>query len=337
MDETQAHDDADALLEHDNAALSLDELTEFLEEIEEQPRWRHIANREMDYADGNQLDSDLLLKQAEIGVPPAVEDLIGPALLSIQGYEAASRTDWRVTPDGAVGGQDVADALNYRLNQAERHSRADRACSDAFRPQAAVGLGWVEVRRESDPVRYPYRCQAIPRGEIHWDFESQEDDLSDARWLIRQKWLRPDRIARMFPGHREVIESMRKSGSDWWQAYLDHDSGGSGLARSVKGASNWSVAESRWYNEMSKELCLIEVWYRRWVEVVCLRTPDGRVVEYDENNLAHVIALAGGHAQPERTITGRVRRAYWLAASVGRRADAVPASSLPVCAVLRIP
>ena len=34
-----------------------------LEEIEEQPRWRSIADKEMDYADGNQLDSELEYKK----------------------------------------------------------------------------------------------------------------------------------------------------------------------------------------------------------------------------------------------------------------------------------
>lgn len=80
--------------------LSKEEYDEIFEEIENQPRWRAVADKESDYADGNQLDSELLKRQQELGIPPAVEDLIGPALLSIQGYEATIRTDWRVTPNG---------------------------------------------------------------------------------------------------------------------------------------------------------------------------------------------------------------------------------------------
>lgn len=135
----------------DAEALTQYEYQEIFDEIEEQPAWRRIADKEMDYADGNQLDGDLLRRQQALGIPPAIEDLIGPALLSIQGYEASIRTDWRVTPNGEPGGQDVADALNYKLNQAERESKADRACSDAFRSQIGCGIGWVEVSRDSDP------------------------------------------------------------------------------------------------------------------------------------------------------------------------------------------
>ena len=95
----------------DDDTLSLEELTEIMHEIEEQPHWRHIADKEMDYADGNQLDTDLLNRMQQIGIPPAVEDRISPALLSIMGYELQTRTDWRVKANGETGGDDVADNL----------------------------------------------------------------------------------------------------------------------------------------------------------------------------------------------------------------------------------
>lgn len=299
----------------DELALNLNEYTEIMAEIEEQPRWRTTADREMDYADGNQLASDLLQRQRELGIPPAVEDLIGPALLSIQGYEATIRTDWRVTAAGGTGGQDVADALNYKLNQAERESRADRACSDAFRGQIAVGIGWVEVRRESDPFKFPYRCQAVHRNEIHWDFAAQEPDLSDARYLRRQRWLHPSRLALMFPQHRGLIQSIDRHGPGWWaeQAIEAADGGSStGLNNAWAEARAWTAQEERWYNPTSKEVCVAEVWYRRWVRVPVIKTPDGRVVEFDEGNLAHQVAVASSATVPQMAVVARVRRSYWL-------------------------
>lgn len=299
----------------DELALTLDEYTEIMREIEEQPSWRSTADKEMDYADGNQLASDLLQRQRALGIPPAVEDLVGPALLSIQGYETATRTDWRVTPDGDVGGQDVADALNYKLNQAERHSRADRACSDAFRPQIGIGLGWVEVKRESDPFKFSQRCTAVHRNEIHWDFAALEDDLSDARWLRRQRWLRPDRIVRVFPQYAELIKAIGRHGASWWmdEPIGSNDGGNStGLNNAWAEARAWTVQEERWYNPTAKEVCLAEVWYRRWVDVGVITTPDGRVVEYDPANMMHAVALASGRAEYSLAVVARVRRSYWL-------------------------
>lgn len=294
--------------------LSKEEYDEIFEEIENQPRWRAVADKESDYADGNQLDSELLKRQQELGIPPAVEDLIGPALLSIQGYEATIRTDWRVTPNGDPGGQDVADAINFKLNQAERESKADRACSAAFKSQITCGIGWVEVARDSDPFKFPYRCKTIHRNEIHWDMKATEPDLSDARWLRRQRWLSPERIALVFPEKKELILAAGKHGSQWWQdETLTFEGGdGTGLENAWNEGRSWTMQEDRWYNPRSKELCVAELWYRRWVRVPVIKTPNGRVVEFDESNLQHAIAVASGTAEVTQATIARVRRAYWL-------------------------
>ena len=297
----------------DDQTLSLIEYQEIIHEIEQQPRWRHIADSEMDYADGNQLDGELLKKQRELGLPPAVENLIGPALRAIQGYEATVRTDWRVTPNGEVGGQDVADALNYKINQAERNSKADKACSDAFETQIKCGIGWVEVSRETDPFKYPYRCRKIHRNEIHWDMRAVEADLSDARWLRRAKWLRPERIALSFPEHKDLIMDLGRYGLNSWYMSQSYDGGGStGLEGSHGFGRGNTLQEERWYNPTSKELCIFEVWYRRWESATVIKTPDGRVVEYDEDNQNHVMAVAAGMTKPITATVTRMRRSYWL-------------------------
>ena len=72
------------------------------------------------------------------------------------------------------------------------------------------------------------------------------------------------------------------------------------------------MQEDRWYNPTSKELCVAEVWYRRWVRVPVIRSRDGRVVEYDESNLAHNVAVASGVAAIQHATVTRVRRSYWL-------------------------
>lgn len=298
-----------------NVPLSLAEYREIIEEIEAQPRsWRRDADKEMDYAEGNQLDTELIRAMKAQGIPTTMENLIGAALEGIRGYEVATRTDWRVTPNGQPGGQDVADAINFRLNEAERQSHADDACSAAFYPQIAVGIGWVEVARNPDPFGYAYQCQAVHRNEIHWDWTSTRGDLSDARWLRRQRWLHPSRLARVFPEQKELIRRYGRAGINWWAEYDETGYGGgsTGLNRAWNIAREWTRMEDRWFNPVSKEVCVSELWYRRWSDVVVLKSPDGRVVEYDANNPAHVFALANGRVQHMRAAVPKVRRSYWL-------------------------
>ena len=298
-----------------DGALTLDEYREIHEEIDNQPReWRAVADREMDYAEGNQLKTELLEAQRQLGIPPSMENLIGAALEGIRGYEEATRTDWRVTANGQPGGQDVADAISFKLNEAERNSRADDACGKAFYPQIGVGLGWVEVSKGDDPFGYPYQCLPVSRNEIHWDWASERDDMTDARWLRRQRWMHASRLARVFPEHAELIKRFGKAGTGWWGEYSGEDVGGqsTGLNRAWDVAREWTVQEDRWHNPHNKEVCATELWYRRWVDVVVLKSPDGRVVEYDEANPAHVHAVANGLVEYRRAVVARVRRSYWL-------------------------
>lgn len=298
--------------------MTLPEYIEILSEIEEQAPWRTNADKEMDYVDGNQLNSELLQKQAAVGIPPAVEDLMGPALRALTGYEASTRTDWRVSPDSGPSGQDVADALGYELNQAEKASRADQACGDAFRSQAAVGIGWVEVSKQSDPFQYPYRCAPVHRNEIHWDMQGNAEDplLEKSRWLRRSRWLRPERVIAAFPKHKEVIRLCGRHGSQWWgdTTVMQALDGGSstGLQNAWNEARGWTVEESRWYDSTRRELCLTELWYRRWEQVPVLTSPDGRVVEFDENNPAHLYAVTTGASKVTVATIARMRMSYWL-------------------------
>lgn len=294
--------------------LSLFEYRAILDEIDNQPRaWRKQADKEMDYADGNQMETALLKAQAQAGIPPSMENLIAPALEGIRGYEESTRTDWRVTPNGQPGGQDAAEAMNFKLNEAERNAGADDALSEGFYPQIGVGIGWVEVCRSSDPFGYPYECNHIHRNEMLFPFDAK-NDMTDARWLLRNRWLMPERVARVFPEHKELIRQFGRAGINWWSEYNDMEFGGAstGMNRHFDVAREWTRQEDRWYNSYSKEICVSELWYRRWTDILVMKTPNGRIVEYDEKNPAHRLAVVMGKAKPQRAVVAKIRRSYWL-------------------------
>lgn len=291
--------------------LSLSQFTRFFNEIQNQPAWRKAADREMEYVDGNQLDSEILKAMESIGMPPAIEPLIGPAIEAVTGMEAKTRTDWRVTAEG-IDGDEVADGLNYKINQAERESEADKACTDAFKPQACVGMGWVEVSRENDPFKYPYRCTAVHRNEMFWDMLAKKPDLSDARYLVRRRWTDVAQAKLKFPKHADMIDI--SANGRWTDAYeLSVDGGTStDMAMSYDQERGWSIEEQEWKDAEHGRVCLFEVWYRRWEQVMVLKTPDGRVVEYDKANQMHNEVLAAGVIKPEKAIVSRMYVSFWM-------------------------
>jgi len=297
----------------DKDAITLAKFTSAIVEIEQQPAWRGKADREMDYLDGNQLDSEILQAQRAIGMPPAIENVIGPAISAVTGMEVKMRKDWRVVPDTKTGGDDVAEALSFKLNQAERHSKADRACSEAYRHQVSVGLGWVEVARESNPFKYPYRTTFIHRNEIWWDWLDTEPELEKARYLVRRRWTDMEQAVLMFPDKADLIRHSSKGwqGIDFGVGSLD---GGAStdLARSYTDERGWSIEEMQWRDIENNRVCLFEVWYRVWVRTLVMKMPDGRVIEVDQSNEAHQLALAMGAGKPSWVVLPKMRTSMWL-------------------------
>ena len=295
------------------SAMTVREFAAIIDEAIDQPPWRRQADIEADYVDGNQLDSTLLMRLKAIGIPPAKENVIGPAIAAVCGYEAKTRTDWRVTPNGDPGGQEVADALNFRLNQAERHSKADQAMSEAFRPQASVGLGWVEVARSSDPFDYGKRCRYVSRNEIFWDMRAREKDLSDARWLMRERFVHKAQAMASFPSFRDVIEQADAAGGlGGYGGHVMEGGVSTGLHSAADVNRAWTAREQAWYRKESDEVCLVELWYRRWVSALVLKLKNGRTVEFDEVNPSHQAAVMSGMGKLERATIKRVRRSYWV-------------------------
>lgn len=286
-----------------------DEYTQIVREIASQPAWRAQADREADYADGNQLDSDLLRRQRQLGIPPAKENLITQAVRAVCGYEAKTRTDWRVVPDGDERAQDVADALGFRLNQAERRSAADKALSSAFQAATTTGIGWVEVSRSVSVLQYPYRCRYIHRNEIWWDMKAREPDLTDARWLRRRRWVSKAKAAEVFPDHADVImQSLTEPSFD------EGMEGGTstGLMAAAEAERAWTTAEDVWFDNEDSTVAIDELWYRRWERKMLLAVRGGRAVEYDDASVVHQALLMAGKAKVVEEIVPSVYQSYWI-------------------------
>jgi hypothetical protein len=277
-----------------------------VEEIRYQPQWRQEADKAVDYYDGNQLDSETLADLESKGMAPLLTNLIKPTIDMILGMEAKTRSDWRVVADQAEF-QDVAEALSQKLSEAERETRADRACSDAYAGQIKSGLGWVEVSRNADPFLYPYRCQPVHRREIFWDWVAKQPDLSDARYIVRKRWFDLDEVELHFPKHKDVLTAaMGRWGGNWITAATENAT----LANAFDQERGTTVSDFEWVNPRRARICLFEIWYATHVRGKILRLPD-RVVEFDKRNPMHQLAVKTGAVQPEDAIYRRMNLSIW--------------------------
>ena len=279
-----------------------------LTDLRYEPRWRAEASKELDIYDSKQLDAETLQKMKALGVAPIITNLVAPTIDSVIGLEARTRTDPLVRPETDEH-SDAAQAMTVKLKEASRVTRANRACADAFGKQVKIGLGWVEVSRSSDAFDYPYRVIEIDRREMWHDWRARQPDLSDARWIVRQRWYDTDEAIQHFPRHKRLLRQAANQRPYWDQSMTDEDQ--QGLLRALDVEQSSSLHDEEWRDTDRGRLAIYEVWYRTFVTIKILRLPTGRVIEYDDANPRHRMAAATQVTPLETTRTSRIRVAYY--------------------------
>lgn len=289
-------------------ALSRKQVENFLFELKHQPNWRREADKCADYYDGNQLDAATMEILKDRGQPPLITNLIKPTIDTVLGMEAKTRTDWLVrSEDDGITNPEMAEALSLKLKHAETETRADRACSDAYAAQCKTGVGWVEVSRESDPFKFPYRAKYVHRREISWDWRSQESDLSDAKWLIRRRWMDVDAAIAKMPEYAELLRQCISG----WAGFDPIHSQDTGLVNSCMTERDTSLEDQDWRDTVRRRVCLYEIWYRKWVSGYVIRLPSGRAIEADFNNPKHSTAILAGVVKVEKRVFEKIRLAWY--------------------------
>lgn len=298
----------------DPDSLSIETLAQWLEEIRNQPGWRKAADREDQYYEGNQLDADTLELYAERGQAPIVDNQIQPAINTILGMQAKNRADPIVSEHPGMSNTDVAEALSVKLKEAHEEVMAHRAKSDAYANCIKTGLGWLEVSRTSNPFCAPYRYKSINRREIWWDWAAKEPYLSDARYLVRKKWVDADILKSMFPNEKKFIDSA-VGGRASWDQLIDDATGFQEYMRNFETSSELILKnfdEYEWLNTTRKRLCLYEVWYRQYCRGKTFKLPNNRVIEFDKKNPKHVAAEKAGIINVVDAMYDKVRVSFWV-------------------------
>ena len=294
-----------------DGSMTSESLVRILQDIQLQPDWRTLPDKCADYYDNNQLTAQALAEIEAKGLPPIIVNLVKPTIDIVLGMEEKTRTDWRVSVEQGESEEvdDLAEGLSAKLHEVEKKTRADRACSEAYAAQVKTGLGWIEVARENNPFKYPYRVKYVHRREIDWDWRAREFDLSDARFLIRRKWYDNDVLCAMFPGQRDKIRAVTGGWNLWDNTTFG--AANTGLYQDLADESRFSMEESEWRDMGRLRTCLFEVWYRVYQPATILRAGN-RIVVMDETNPMHVNAVEANLVDVSSAIIDRVRQAYFI-------------------------
>ncbi|SUB30745.1 phage portal protein [Yersinia pseudotuberculosis] len=291
---------------------TLERLMDISSDIDHQPDWRTSANTACAYYDGDQLAPEVVAKLRERGQPLTQHNLIAPTIDGVLGMEAKTRTDLMVIADDPNEEMEVmAEAVNAEFADACRLSGLNKARSDAYAEQIKAGLSWVEVRRNDDPFANKFKVSTVHRNEVYWDWFSREADLSDCRWLMRKRWLDVDEVKGTFPDKAQIIDYSLNE----WKGFVDTslaEGQESDLISAYEEYQSWSRESTEWVTSNRKRVLLQVIYYRTFQRLPILQLSNGRVVEYDKNNVMHAVAVATGRVQITMARVSRIRESWFV-------------------------
>lgn len=271
-------------------------LLNIMSDIDGQPDWRTNANKACAYYDGDQLAPSVVAVLKERGQPMTMHNLIAPTVDGVLGMEAKTRTDLLVLADDPSKEFDeLAEAINEQFKDVCRLGKLDKARADAYSSQIKCGFGAVEVYRNENLFGPKYKIQNVPRDEIYWDWLSKESDWSDARWVMRCRWIDVDELMTLVPDKKDVI----KNAANGWHGFIETsliEGIDANLVNAYEEYEGYSRQQTEWLSQNRKRIRLQVIYYRTMERKPVIELQNGRVIEFDKNNLIHATAAAMGKA-----------------------------------------
>lgn len=286
-------------------------LLEIMSDIDAQPDWRSLANKACAYYDGNQIPPEVIQKLRERSQPITMHNLIAPTINGVLGMEAKTRTDLLVTADDPDEEMEVlAEAINAEFADVCRLSRLDKARADAYASMIKCGIGFVEVFRNPDLFGSKYKIKNVARDEVFWDWLSTESDWSDARWVMRRRWIDADELISLMPNKAEIINNAVNA----WHNFVDvdHIEGmDANLVNAHAEYTSWSREDSEWLSANRKRIRLQIIYYRHIERKPVIELSDGRIIEYQKDNIAHATAVGMGKVQIQMAQTSTIIESWY--------------------------
>lgn len=292
----------------------LQSLQRIVRSCDDQPmRWRMRADLCNAYYDNKQLNEEQIAACHEEGLVPRSLNLISRMVNVVLGHEAKTRSDPLISADNDEI-EDAAEAMQFKLKQAQREAKVDMAVSQAHASQVKGGVGWCEVSRDWDPLNYRYRVREVHRSKMHWDWASSDFMLRDARWIARSEWHDLDELVAAIPEHKTIFKQLANSWDGWVANSLitDVEQGEyQHMQRAFDDFRAFSVVGHEWLDTIRKRVRMYEIWYKVPAHALVLRTSRTNAVLFDQANKLHQVAVQRGIGKLEKVLTRQVRCAIY--------------------------
>lgn len=245
---------------------------------------RHEMATDEDYYDGIQWNAEDKQELEERGQPANTYNECKPMVQWILGTEKRARTDWKIVPR-AEDDVKPAAAKTKLFKYISDINKAEYQRSMAFADAIKSGLGWLKVAAENDEYGRPRIVYKYCSWREFWiDSRSRQPDYSDARYLIRRRYIDVDDAKAFWPDKAVAIDLEAQSD----RAITTPDVSDDPLEDEFYGSNHASSGGNE------RKLVLVrEGWYRKNERVQIIRGMDhpldGQL--YDKSNVMHAMAV----------------------------------------------
>lgn len=239
-----------------------------------------------DYYSGFQWTQEELQKLKKYQQPPIVINRIKSTIDYVLGTLANSRLAIHCVPradDDAKKAYLASQVLSYIQDINDFQS----AQLKAFRDAIIGGIGWLEARRNMDITKDPIKLGWVDWREMYRDPVAKESDLSDARFVIRSKWIDLEDAEALWPdSKKELIAAVHNRG--YWGDESD--------------VAETTYSHELWWDESRQLVRVFEVLYRTWARKPVIY--NGMTAEiFNPDNPKHTQLVEQGYQVVEGKVT----------------------------------
>lgn len=176
--------------------------------------WQREAEEDFAFAAGEQWTSEEKRVLANENRPAMVWNYIKSTIDLIMGVIEQNRV--RVVPQPVEpSDQILCDVIEAAAANIDEQTRAEVEQDEAFFDCVTCGRGYVAFDISPDPKRpgeIKFDESSVPVHEIRLDPTGIKDDLSDHRFIFREKWMSKEDFQVLYPEHTKDIEDLLFSG-----------------------------------------------------------------------------------------------------------------------------
>ena len=262
--------------------------------------WQQEARQAWAFYDGEQWSAEEKEKLEENGQPAIVINKLASKIDNVAGAEVVGRT--RIvyrSRSGDAGEEQAARTLtDLALYVAERNNQATEI-SATFRAGLVCGIGWLDVGVEQ-AAEGPFVFNRVEdEFNVVWDPLSRRADMSDARFVCRERWLDESALRSLFdePAASQALALLKNTTRV-----------GSGqVTFGLQGFGRVSGPEVSYIDPQTQRLRVVEVQFTRSEKEYTIRLNNGKTVRTFEKKAS----LLADAAAVESAYVARPYAAYF--------------------------